>query len=116
MSLQRYGMGWDEYMEWDMSKREDGLYVLYEDAMEEINKLKERLEVVECVNSKQEQFVCNTIGKALGFPIDLDGKNICCGDDVLESLCEMGAKRISSLGEEINKLKKQLELLRLAVR
>ena len=68
----------------------------------------QRVKFVESVNAKQEQFVCNTLGKALGFPTDPEGEGICCGDEVLESLCEMGAKRISDLEQRVKALEEAL--------
>ena len=47
MSLQRYGQYWDDFMDsWDIQLDNEGSYVLYEDAMEEINKLKKQLELL----------------------------------------------------------------------
>ena len=69
----------------------------------------QRVKFVESVNAKQEQFVCNTLGKALGFPTDPEGEGICCGDEVLESLCEMGAKRISNLERRVKALEEALK-------
>ena len=71
----------------------------------------QRVKFVESVNAKQEQFVCNTLGKALGFPTDPEGEGICCGDEVLESLCEMGAKRISNLEQRVKALEEALLLV-----
>lgn len=67
-----------------------------------------RVKFVESVNAKQEQFVCNTLGKALGFPTGPEGEDICCGDDVLESLCEMGAKRIAESEQRVKALEETL--------
>ena len=46
----------------------------------------QRAKFVENVNAIQEQFVCNTIGKAIGFPQGPDSGDTCCGGNVLESL------------------------------
>ena len=47
LSLQRYGQYWDDFMDsWDIQLDNEGSYVLYEDAMEEINKLKKQLELL----------------------------------------------------------------------
>lgn len=47
MSLQRYGQYWDDFMDtFDVEPDSDGPYVLYEDAMEEINKLKKQLDLL----------------------------------------------------------------------
>ena len=43
----RYGQYWDGEMDtFDLQSDEEGIYVLYEDAMKEINKLKKQLELL----------------------------------------------------------------------
>jgi hypothetical protein len=69
--------------------------------------------------SRHNQTICQTLGKALGypwfkddpvnFPNATEADGVCVGDHVAESLADEAAARIAALGEQLRKYRARLE-------
>jgi hypothetical protein len=93
----------------DMETDENGPWVLYEDAQQEIARLTSAM-------SRENEEISQRLGKALGYPWFKDDQTtfpgateengVCVGDHVAASLAAEAASRIDRLQHEIGRLNK----------